>query len=172
MTVKLNRLGNIFSRKAAGRYLLYALLYAYCFYGIFSESNTSFYVLIPLSAVLLIMEFFFILYFPITSFRVESGSIEYYDKIETSRMGNYRSYEKMGFLVKDVKSIKISRNFFEKLFGFAHIEVDGLAEGASSFDTYRIPKRKYHYFCGVRNADELYDSLCGFFSDGVVEYRC
>ena len=94
--------------------------------------------------------------------------IEYYDKINVG-FSNNSKYEKMGFLIKDVKSIKIESGVIEKLFGFANIEIEGEAGAASGFDTYRIPKRKYHFFYGVRNPDELYDELCKFFPDGVVK---
>jgi hypothetical protein len=121
-----------------------------------------------LMALILVIETAALLYFPVTSFTVREGEIEYYDKINIG-FGKNSKYEKMGFLIKDVKSIKIENGVIEKLFGFANIEIEGEAVGASGFDTYRIPKRKYHFFYGVRNPDELYDELCKFFPDGVVK---
>ncbi|MBQ8862875.1 MAG: hypothetical protein IJ021_09095, partial [Clostridia bacterium] len=108
----------------------------------------------------------------VSSFRVGNGFIEYYENVEMTRVSRNSSYEKVGFIIKDVKYIEIKQGIIEKIFGFAHLEVSGLATAASSFDVYsiqHIPQRKHHIFYGVRNYDELYDELLKFFSSDIVK---
>jgi hypothetical protein len=168
MTVKLNRFGYLFTVGSKLRFGLWLVILAYMVYTCITSNEWNVGGFIVLGLAVLTVEVFTILYFPVTSFTVREGEIEYYDKINVGFQKNTK-YEKMGFLIKDVKSIKIESGVIEKLFGFANIEIEGEAVGASGFDTYRIPKRKYHFFYGVRNPDELYDELCKFFPDGVVK---
>lgn len=172
MTVKLNRWGYLFSVSSKVRCFLWVILYAYCIYCIFKNTNTGVIVLIPLTIMFFIVELYNFIIFSVSSFKVGNGFIEYYENVEMTRVLHNSSYEKVAFIIKDVKSIKIKQGIIEKIFGFAHLEVSGLAMAASSFDVYsiqHIPKRKYHFFYGVRNPDELYDELCKFFPDGVVK---
>jgi len=172
MTVKLNRWGYLFSGSSKIRYFLWAVVNAYCIYYIFTDSNTDAIVLIPLNIIFLFVELVNFLIFSVSSFIVGNGYIEYYQNVEMERVLQNSSYEKMCFRIKEVKCIKIKQGIVEKLFGFAHVEVSGLATAASSFDVYRIqhiPQRKHHFFYGVRNPDELYDELCKFFPEGVVK---
>ena len=168
MTVKLNRFGYLFSIGTKMRLSFWIVFFAYAVYGVITSEEPDTMSIFLLMALILVIETAALLYFPVTSFTVREGEIEYYDKINVG-FSNNSKYEKMGFLIKDVKSIKIESGVIEKLFGFANIEIEGKAVGASGFDTYRIPKRKYHIFYGVRNPDELYDELCKFFPDGVVK---
>ena len=168
MTVKLNRFGYLFSIGTKLRLAFWAVILAYAVYSVVTSEKSDIMSIVVLSAIILVLETAALLYFPVTTFIVREGEIEYYDKINVG-FSNNRKYEKMGFLIRDVKSIKIESGAIEKLFGFANIEIEGEAVAASSFDTYRIPKRKYHFFYGVRNPDELYDDLCKFFPSGVVE---
>ena len=168
MTVKLNRLGYLFSIGTKLRLIVWLALIAYGLYTTFTAKEPDAVGAILLIIVVLVLETAAIFYFPITSFQVREGEIEYYDKINVG-FGKNNKYEKMGFLIRDVKSIKIERGAVEKLFGFANIEIEGESEAASGFDTYRSPKRRYHFFYGVRNPDELYDELCKFFPEGVVK---
>ena len=168
MTVKLNRFGYLFSIGTKMRLALWIAFFAYAVYSVITSKEPNTMSIFILMALILVIETAALLYFPITSFTVREGEIEYYDKVDVLP-GKDSKYEKMGFLVKDVKSIKIENGVIEKLFGFANIEIEGEAGAASGFDTYRIPKRKYHFFYGVRNPDELYAELCKFFPDGVVK---
>ena len=168
MTVKLNRFGYLFSIGTKMRLALWIAFFAYAVYSVITSKEPNTMSIFILMALILVIETAALLYFPVTSFTVREGEIEYYDKINVG-FSNNSKYEKMGFLIKDVKSIKIESGVIEKLFGFANIEIEGEAVGASGFDTYRIPKRKYHFFYGVRTPDELYDELCKFFPDGVVK---
>ena len=168
MTVKLNRWGYLFSIGTKMRLAFWLVFSAYAVYSVITSKEPNTMSIFILMALILVIETAALLYFPVTSFTVREGEIEYYDKINVG-FSNNSKYEKMGFLIKDVKSIKIESGVIEKLFGFANIEIEGKAGAASGFDTYRIPKRKYHFFYGVRNPDELYDELCKFFPDGVVK---
>lgn len=168
MTVKLNRFGYLFSIGTKMRLAFWVVILAYAVYSVVTSEKSDIMSIVILSAIILVLETAALLYFPVTTFIVREGEIEYYDKINVG-FSNNRKYEKMGFLIRDVKSIKIESGAIEKLFGFANIEIEGEAVAASSFDTYRIPKRKYHFFYGVRNPDELYADLCRFFPSGVVE---
>lgn len=168
MTVKLSRWGYLFSIGTKLRLAFWAVILAYAVYSVLGSEESDIMGIILLSAIILVLETAALLYFPVTSFIVREGEIEYYDKIDVIP-GKGSRYEKMGFLIQDVKYIKIEQGVIEKLFGFANIEIEGEAGAASSFDTYRIPKRKYHFFYGVRNPDELYAELCKFFPEGVVK---
>ena len=168
MTVKLNRFGYLFSIGTKLRLAFWAMILAYAVYSVITSEESDIMSIFLLMALILVIETAALLYFPVTSFVVREGEIEYYDKINIG-FGKNSKYEKMGFLIKDVKYIKIENGVIEKLFGFANIEIEGEAVGASGFDTYRIPKRKYHFFYGVQNHDELYDDLCKFFPKGVVK---
>ncbi|MBQ8402929.1 MAG: hypothetical protein IJX55_00705 [Clostridia bacterium] len=172
MTVKLNRWGYLFSGNSKVRCFLWVILYAYCIYSIFTDSDTEAIVLIPLTIMFFVVELYNFLIFPVSSFRVGNGFIEYYENVEMTRVSRNSSYEKVGFIIKDVKYIEIKQGIIEKIFGFAHLEVSGLATAASSFDVYsiqHIPQRKHHIFYGVRNYDELYDELLKFFSSDIVK---
>ncbi len=174
MTVKLNRWGYLFSGSSKIRYFLWAVVNAYCIYYIFTDSDTDAIVLIPLNIIFLFVELVNFLIFSVSSFRVGNGFIEYYENVEMTRVLHNSSYEKMCFLIKDVKSIEIKQGVIEKLLGFAHLKVLGLATAASSFDVYRIqhiPQRKHHFFYGVRNPEALYDELCKFFPSDVVHIK-
>lgn len=168
MTVKLNRFGYLFNPSQYIRYLMWLGFYAYIIYIVITNQYNSIVVLIPITAIILIVEAYFLFYLSITSFQVREGEIEYYDKISTN-FGRSTKYEKMGFVIKDIRSIEIKQGVIEKLFGFAHIKVVGESEAASEFDKYRIPQRKYHHFYGVKNSEDLYDELCKFFPVGIVE---
>ena len=168
MTVKLNRFGYLFSIGTKSRLAFWAVILAYAVYSEVTSEKSDIMSIVILLAIILVLETAALLYFPVTTFIVREGEIEYYDKINVG-FGNNNKYEKMGFLIRNIKSIKIESGAIEKLFGFANIEIDGEAEAASGFDKYRTPKRRYHFFYGVRNPDELYDELCKFFPDGVVK---
>jgi uncharacterized membrane protein YdbT with pleckstrin-like domain len=168
MTVKLSRWGYLFSIGTKRRLAFWIVFFAYAVYGVITSEEPDTMGIFLLIALILVIETAALLYFPVTSFTVREGEIEYYDKINVG-FSNNSKYEKMGFLIKDVKSIKIESGVIEKLFGFANIEIEGKAVGASGFDTYRIPKRKYHVFYGVRNPDELYAELLKFFPSDIVK---
>ena len=168
MTVKLNRWGYLFRRFTKISIVFWLCFAAYSIHDFVMDPNSDIRGLILLWVLVIVIQKGSALYLAITSFQVREGQIEYYDKIDVVP-GKGTRYEKMCFLLRDVKSIKIKQGIFEKLFGFSHIEIEGESEAASSFDTYRIPKRKKHFFYGVRNPGELYDDLCRFFPNGVVE---
>ena len=108
MTVKLNRLGYLFSIGTKLRLIVWLALIAYGLYTTFTAKEPDAVGAILLIIVVLVLETAAIFYFPITSFQVREGEIEYYDKINVG-FGKNNKYEKMGFLIRDVKSIKIER---------------------------------------------------------------
>lgn len=168
MTVKLNRWGYLFRRFTKISIVFWLCFAAYSIHDFVMDPNSDIRGLILLWVLVIVIQKGSALYLAITSFQVREGQIEYYDKIDVVP-GKGTRYEKMCFLLRDVKSIKIKQGIFEKLFGFSHIEIEGESEAASSFDTYRIPKRKKHFFYGVQSPEELYADLCRFFPNGVVE---
>ena len=168
MTVKLNRWGYLFRRFTKISLVFWLCFAAYSIHDFVTDPNSDIRGLILLWVLVIVIQKGSALYLAITSFQVREGQIEYYDKIDVVP-GKGTRYEKMCFLLRDVKSIKIKQGIFEKLFGFSHIEIEGESEAASSFDTYRIPKRNKHFFYGVQSPEKLYDDLCKFFPNGVVE---
>ncbi len=168
MTVKLNRWGYLLRGFTKFSIIFWLCFAAFSLYEFITDPQKDIRGLIVLWVVVIVIEKLSDLYLAITSFQVREGEIEYYDKIDVIP-GKGTKYEKMGFLLRDIKSIEIKQGIFEKLFGFAHLEIEGEAEAASEFDKYRLPKRKKHFFYGVQNKEDLYDDLRKFFSADIVK---
>ena len=179
MTVKLNRLGNIFRKE-----FLFVLLFAFFEVLItFSVSTQNIYFcFFGIFAIILTFLMYFCS-FP-RYFTVENGFLQYKRNITfpdngndtdihfsfvIKRGGKPKESAEITFCVQDIYSIEISQTPSEKAFNIGRVTFQGHMYILPDKYEDKVINRKAHTFYGVRNPDELYADLCKFFPDGVVK---